>query len=194
MRPNPWETLPARFAAKIAQNGDCWEWTGGKTANGYGHISIGQGVCRVAHRVSYELHVGPIPDGFQIDHLCRNRGCVNPNHLEAVTPQENVLRSESPSALNATKKLCVRGHLLDGENLRMDGAKRVCKECRRIRQLEARSLTKGSGPGSGSYQRGKTHCPQGHPYDEANTYVSKQGNRACKTCQRQRNASKRRAA
>lgn len=139
-----------RFWAKVDQNGPipshrpdlgvCWLWTAFLGTGGYGMFGLKVGdkhrVVR-AHRFAYELLVGLIPEGLHIDHLCRNRGCVNPTHLEPVTQRENNLRGESPIAKEAAK----------------------------------------------------THCPQGHPYDEANTVVEQRGHgrtaRRCRICRRQ---------
>lgn len=109
---------------------DCWKWTGVMHSEGYGKIGR-----KYAHRVFYERLRGPIPEGLQIDHLCRNRACVNPDHLEAVTQEINLLRGNSPAAIAARKTHCIRGHELIPENiyLRKDCPSRMCNECRRIR-------------------------------------------------------------
>lgn len=125
-----------RFWAKVDRSGGpdaCWNWTASTTADGYGRFRVrpessGESQKALAHRVAYELLVGPIPDGLQIDHLCRNRGCVNPAHLEPVTGQENTLRGDTIPASHAAQTHCTRGHLLSGANLRLspNGA-RVCR-------------------------------------------------------------------
>lgn len=109
----------------VGDNPFCWAWTANRTGNGYGMYRQ-----RMAHRVAYEALVERIPTGLELDHLCRNRSCVNPAHLEPVTHQENMRRSP-----------------LWG----------------------------------GRYQRAKTHCKAGHPYDETNTYPVK-GGRDCRAC------------
>lgn len=126
-----------RFAAKIEFGPGCWEWTGAKTMDGYGHIAAGRKVDGglLAHRLSYEIHVGPIPPGLQIDHLCRNHGCVRPDHLEVVTPRENTVRGIRPQMLraqHAARTHCKNNHLLDEANtyVKRDTG-RGCIACRK---------------------------------------------------------------
>lgn len=107
----------------------CWNWTGADNGHGYGVFSI-HARQQYAHRIAYELHVGPIPAGTEIDHLCRNRRCVNPDHLEAVSHAVNMHRGDTIAAKNAAK----------------------------------------------------THCPKGHPFDDANTAYRPNGGRRCRAC------------
>lgn len=122
-----------RILAKVRrqEGGSCWVFTGSHSA-GYPQIWW-NGRQHLAHRVMYQITVGAIPAGNQIDHTCRLKSCVNPDHLEPVTPRENMLRAGMPAA---------------------------------------------------SYQLAKTHCPSGHPYDEANTYRTRAGHRLCRMCHR----------
>lgn len=119
-------SLESRFWPKVNKNGPvpeylpdlgpCWLWVGSIHKSGYGHIWEGPITKKVvyAHVVSYELCVGIVPSGKQLDHLCRNRWCVNWAHLEVVTGQVNVLRSPyAPTAINARKTTCPRGHPYD---------------------------------------------------------------------------------
>lgn len=119
----------------VDDNG-CWNWQGSKNPKGYGNIGI-HGKVQLTHRVSYTVHVGDIPDGLQLDHLCRNTSCCNPEHLEPVTPTEHARRS-----IEATKDHCKHGHPLSGDNLivriRANGQRhRVCRECKRLARRSA---------------------------------------------------------
>ncbi len=136
--PFPWfGIVPANVPPKIGIQtpSGCIPWVAAKT-NGYGVVQF-NGRVRRAHRVIYEAVKGPIPEGYEIDHLCRNRACVNPDHLEAVPQAVNNMRSLSASAIHARQSHCLRGHLLSGPNvyLRKRGHKveRFCKECGRLR-------------------------------------------------------------
>lgn len=133
----------ARFWQRIDKNGPvpshrsdlgpCWIWQGRPTSEGYGRISA-DGREIYAHRLSYEMHHGPIPEGLELDHLCRNHICVNPAHLEAVTRRVNALRGENVKVLIARTGRCARGHEYTPENtyVRKEG-NRMCRECRRQR-------------------------------------------------------------
>ena len=138
-------TPTERFWAKVNQDGPipthrpdlgpCWEWTASHNWLGYSQFRLGPRMVG-GHRFAYELLVEPIPAGLDIDHLCRNRGCVNPAHLEPVTERVNVFRGIGNPTVENTKK---------------------------------------------------THCPQGHAYDEANTYHRAYDNsRQCRACNRER--------
>ena len=125
-----------RFWAKVAvSEDDCWTWTAYRSPKGYGVFGN-----KRAHRVAYEMLVGPIPARLTLDHLCRNRGCVRPDHLEPVTNEENILRGEAPSAKNARKTHCFRGHPLNGANLYVwpRNGMRVCVACRTARERARR--------------------------------------------------------
>lgn len=123
--------MAGRFWAKVTKTETCWLWTAYKSNGGYGRIKI-SGRMVPAHRVAYELLVGPIPAGLEIDHLCRVRNCVNPDHLEPVTRAVNTLRGTSPSAQHAVKTHCDNGHPFDAANtyLRPTGG-RACRACGR---------------------------------------------------------------
>lgn len=110
----------------------CIEWLGLVSSDGYGKIRVGIKRER-AHRVVYEMLIGPIPRArdIHVDHLCRNRKCVNVEHLEVVSEKVNILRGTSPTALNARKTHCPRGHEYTGENLIVGRAGwRACRACK----------------------------------------------------------------
>jgi len=122
-----------RFWARVEKTDTCWQWCG-TDAHTYG-TAVASGHSYRAHRVAYELTIGPIPDGLTLDHLCRNRGCVNPAHLEPVTNRENILRGECPHAHNARKTHCRHGHPLSGSNLLYEPHenRRRCRTCARAK-------------------------------------------------------------
>jgi HNH endonuclease len=106
----------------------CWIWVGDRSQKGYARI--GRGRAPAVHRLIYRLMRGPIPDGLQLDHLCRVRACVNPNHLELVTRKENILRGIGPTANNARKTHCPRGHIYDDSNTYHSRGQRECRTCK----------------------------------------------------------------
>lgn len=118
----------------------CWEWIGLR-ARGYGVYEM-RGRAVRAHRVSWTICRGPIAEYLTLDHLCRNRACVNPMHLEAVSNKVNILRGESFSAENARKTHCPRGHEYTPENTMIRNGKRNCRECVRAQHREAQKRYK----------------------------------------------------
>lgn len=147
--------------------GPCWLWTGSLNANGYGTIHRGDRQAGT-HRVVVELNGESIPEGHEVDHLCRVRHCVNPAHLEVVTKAENIRRGFSPPGMNSRKTHCPKGHLLDGDNLlNIDDGRRHCRICNGDR-YRRRPLP--------------THCVHGHEFTEDNIYLNKRGYRLCRKC------------
>lgn len=128
------QTAEERFWPKVEKAEWCWVWKGAKTRDGYG-IFWFQRRLVPAHRASYLMFRGIIPDGLQIDHLCRNRACVNPDHLEVVSPRTNQLRGFGFSGVNARKTHCPRGHPLVEGNISVGyfkrTGKRTCLTCLR---------------------------------------------------------------
>jgi hypothetical protein len=129
-----------RFLSKVNVDGPCWEWVGQLNAQGYGVFSFRR-KDESAHRWLYQQLVATVPDGLELDHLCRNRACVNPDHLEPVTHKVNVLRGSGVAAEHARKTRCIRNHELAGSNLRIRikagrYVERVCRQCFNDRRKE----------------------------------------------------------
>lgn len=169
--------LKSRLLARVEQTElGCWEWHGARNDRGYGQLRV-DGRVQSTHRLSYEIHVGPIPDGLQLDHLCRNRCCCNPQHLEPVTPAVNTRRGEP-----AQRTHCPRGHAYDEANTYRDArtGRRACRRCHADRVNAAKKLRR--------IERGplppRTHCRNGHPFDDINTYLTPEGYRSCRACKR----------
>jgi hypothetical protein len=146
--------LRDRFWTKVNKSGlvnpilgtSCWEWLGYKNPKGYGKVNLSRVECKdskkrlkLAHRIAYAFTVGLIPDDMTIDHLCKNRSCVNPSHMEVVTRGENVLRGDTVSARNKNKTHCPKGHEYLHSNIYWHGRSngnvgRECKICVDARQ------------------------------------------------------------
>ena len=149
----PRPTTTERFWNKVDKSGpiplrkkapgNCWLWLSETTDNGYGRFFANKRKV-MAYRWSYERFVGAIPEGLQLDHLCRTPACVNPNHLEPVTPRENVRRGSISAAARErqlAKSHCPRGHAYSGDNLYVrpsDGA-RQCRTCNRRNERAKRA-------------------------------------------------------
>lgn len=199
------------FVAKlaVAENG-CWHWTGYLAPTGYGLTKI-QRVGVNVHRFSYLVFVGDIPDGMHLDHTCHteaierkecaggegclHRRCANPFHLKAVTPRENVLISLSVTAENAKRTHCMNGHSLEGDDLHLRASGgRVCYQCRRdIERRRHREKAAEEGRTVLPLPQDRTHCVNGHPFDETNTRLDKRGFRVCRACANGRSRTRKRA-
>ena len=136
------------FWAKVDQSGMCWEWRSSRTTRGYGRFKMGpRGAPRAisAHRVAWVLKHGPVPDGLELDHICRNHACVRPSHLEPVTHAENVRRglvAEVSGRRARMRTHCKRGHPFDVANTYMAPLGRSCRACHRQREALRRYQSK----------------------------------------------------
>jgi hypothetical protein len=132
--PVPARSVTTRLSDKFTLGGTgCWQWKAAFNTYGYGVMWVdAKRRARQAHIILWEMFNGPVPPGLNLDHLCRNKGCVRPSHLEAVTSGENTLRGHSPSAYNAVKTHCIHGHEFTETNTyRFNGTHRGCRECRK---------------------------------------------------------------
>ena len=130
-------TIADRFWSKVDRSADCWIWLRSRNPAGYGKFGASGSGWILAHRWAYEQANGPIPDGITLDHLCRTRACVRPDHLEPVTRAENVLRGEGIPAVAARATACMRGHAFATGDVRHygpDNRWRACRTCERIRR------------------------------------------------------------
>ena len=128
------QSTEERFWARVDKSGECWLWIARLDRDGYGRLPW-RGPIYLAHRYAWELLRGPIPEGLSIDHLCRVRHCVNPDHMEPVTWKTNTMRGDSFSAKNAAKTVCKWGHPFDKHNTyvseRGGHVGRHCRTCNR---------------------------------------------------------------
>lgn len=165
-----------RFEAKVSPepNSGCHLWIGFLDPNGYGRFHHHGG--QLAHRFAYQAKHGVIPSGLVLDHLCRVRCCVNPDHLEPVTNEENIRRGINP---RSAQTHCKRGHLLSGENMRMTCGARTCRACEyeKVRRLRAERREREGRPFV-PHPKDRVTCKNGHAFDGVNSA----GARTCKTC------------
>lgn len=162
----------------------CWIVNQPNKGTGYGFVSINNRP-HLAHRVAYLALIGDIPEGLVPDHLCRNRACWNPWHLEPVTAQINARRGQAGPAArarNLAKTHCVQGHPYDAENTyEHPRGQRVCRTCRR--ETQARYAQRKA---RGEMWTRPMQCRNGHEFTDENTYLSPDGVRACRTCENER--------
>jgi len=186
--------LPPALARRIdVDAGGCWLWRGRVNLGGYGRLRF-LGSWQLVHRIVWWLLVKPPIEGMHLDHLCRVRKCVNPDHLREVTPRENAHApgSLSPAKLNSEKSCCPEGHPYEGENLILTAkGYRACRICTREgarigarRRRQQLRLAAGVEVVTNSLKR---TCPRGHLYDGANLIVRSNGWRRCRICAREVN-------
>lgn len=190
----------ARFVAKISvSSAGCWLWTAATDESGYPVTKVRQRTVK-AHRLAFMIFNGPIPDDMHVDHechtraiadntckggkTCEHRRCVNPAHLRLLSPRDNVLSSLSFAAVHAARTACVNGHPLVGDALHMrkEGG-RACRECRREGdRRRVREAAAALGREVLPLPQDRTHCVNGHPFDEENTKRDRRGWRSCRAC------------
>lgn len=180
----PVDPMVRFFRFLRVQDTGCWHLNKSVNRNGYAQLTWRENgkLSNTAHRLAYTALVGPIPDGLVLDHLCRNRRCVNPAHLEVVTQRVNILRGEGQAAANATKTHCPKGHPYTVENTWVSRTgSRTCRACKTeasIARRHPRPLP--------------THCKAGHLYTPENTYRPTRGyGRKCRRCHAERERERR---
>jgi hypothetical protein len=184
------EEFERKFWARVERTSRCWLWMG-PLYNGYGRVGY-KGTSSNPHRVSYMLLKGPIPRGLQVDHLCRVRNCVNPAHLELVTPRENTFRGVSLSVLNASKTHCPKGHPYSSANTYKDAwGHRHCRTCGREKAAASRNNPNKwyrlhhRPMAQRKHNTLKPSCKKGHIFTLENTYWRANGRgRQCRACRR----------
>jgi len=175
-------TILFRLLGRMVHRVDeCWIYPGYcNTKTGYGNAQF-DGQRMEAHTATYRLLIGPVPEGLELDHLCRVRACCNPLHLEPVTHRVNLLRGESPAAHQAKQTHCLHGHPLSGDNLvSYQRGKRLCRICMARRAAEWREKI-GHVPTPRRTDQ-DTHCRRGHARTAENTYRYPNGTRECRLC------------
>ena len=199
--------LRLRESCAVDAKTGCWMWFKMLDRDGYPRMKTGSHRDRTrkhsgAHRISYETFIGPIPEGLVIDHICRNRACINPRHLRVVSPRRNSIEnSVATPAINAAKTHCKRGHPLIGENLWVNShGERQCRTCERMRgrnrEAKRRKLAGIVAVGKGGLRKLQTHCKNGHKFTPENTYTrinpsTGYAMRKCKACILASNAKRR---
>lgn len=168
----------------------CWRWTN-RLIEGYGNFWIGK-TCYRAHVFSYLIHKGEVPEGLVLDHLCRIRDCVNPNHLEPKTIKENILCGEGIAAINSKKTHCKHGHEFTENNIynyeeHRGNSVSDTRHCKICRERNSKKRNKTTISGTGQINKQKTECKNGHVFTEENTYTYKGKYglaRGCKLCRK----------